>query len=138
MILRPPRSTLTDTLFPYTTLFRSQEPAHHDHRRRAAGREAAAGHPARPHYRRRASQEGAASDAAEYRQAAVNRGDRSPARGQPAPVGAPFSPFRRHGAHAGDRQSVVSGKSGSVRVDLGGSRFNKKKSNKISEDGQAM
>src|SRR3546814_5961344 len=25
MILRPPRSTLTDTLFPYTTLFRSQE-----------------------------------------------------------------------------------------------------------------
>src|SRR3546814_17972097 len=24
MILRPPRSTLTDTLFPYTTLFRSQ------------------------------------------------------------------------------------------------------------------
>src|SRR3546814_14353073 len=25
MILRPPRSTLTDTLFPYTTLFRSLE-----------------------------------------------------------------------------------------------------------------
>src|SRR3546814_3436743 len=25
MILRPPRSTLTDTLFPYTTLFRSEE-----------------------------------------------------------------------------------------------------------------
>src|SRR3546814_9598917 len=25
MILRPPRSTRTDTLFPYTTLFRSQE-----------------------------------------------------------------------------------------------------------------
>src|SRR3546814_17576720 len=32
MILRPPRSTRTDTLFPYTTLFRSQvvaEEAHH-------------------------------------------------------------------------------------------------------------
>src|SRR3546814_12903989 len=28
MIRRPPRSTRTDTLFPYTTLFRS--PAHHD------------------------------------------------------------------------------------------------------------
>src|SRR3546814_5228246 len=30
MILRPPRSTLTDTLFPYTTLFRSdlREPGH--------------------------------------------------------------------------------------------------------------
>src|SRR3546814_1248225 len=26
MILRPPRSTLTDTLFPYTTLFRSPSP----------------------------------------------------------------------------------------------------------------
>src|SRR3546814_2243446 len=28
MIRRPPRSTRTDTLFPYTTLFRSVEPAH--------------------------------------------------------------------------------------------------------------
>src|SRR3546814_16273470 len=27
MIRRPPRSTLTDTLFPYTTLFRSSAPA---------------------------------------------------------------------------------------------------------------
>src|SRR3546814_19883931 len=27
MIRRPPRSTLTDTLFPYTTLFRSPSPA---------------------------------------------------------------------------------------------------------------
>src|SRR3546814_4947705 len=27
MIRRPPRSTRTDTLFPYTTLFRSQQPA---------------------------------------------------------------------------------------------------------------
>src|SRR3546814_9350163 len=26
MILRPPRSTRTDTLFPYTTLFRSNDP----------------------------------------------------------------------------------------------------------------
>src|SRR3546814_8732192 len=34
MIRRPPRSTRTDTLFPYTTLFRS--PAHPDARRRAA------------------------------------------------------------------------------------------------------
>src|SRR3546814_11167112 len=28
MIRRPPRSTRTDTLFPYTTLFRSQRPDH--------------------------------------------------------------------------------------------------------------
>src|SRR3546814_2404103 len=32
MIRRPPRSTRTDTLFPYTTLFRSHRP--HDGRRR--------------------------------------------------------------------------------------------------------
>src|SRR3546814_1867800 len=32
MIRRPPRSTRTDTLFPYTTLFRS--PQHHQHPRR--------------------------------------------------------------------------------------------------------
>src|SRR3546814_14995017 len=30
MIRRPPRSTRTDTLFPYTTLFRSDRPAHPD------------------------------------------------------------------------------------------------------------
>src|SRR3546814_4858767 len=29
MRLRPPRSTRTDTLFPYTTLFRSQRNRHH-------------------------------------------------------------------------------------------------------------
>src|SRR3546814_2930852 len=29
MIRRPPRSTRTDTLFPYTTLFRSREPDAH-------------------------------------------------------------------------------------------------------------
>src|SRR3546814_5304571 len=39
MIRRPPRSTRTDTLFPYTTLFRSRLPVHpiftlHDDRRR--------------------------------------------------------------------------------------------------------
>src|SRR3546814_12824435 len=36
MIRRPPRSTRTDTLFPYTTLFRSPDRSlHPDHRRRA-------------------------------------------------------------------------------------------------------
>src|SRR3546814_9938871 len=32
MIRRPPRSTRTDTLFPYTTLFRSPDPAGLQHR----------------------------------------------------------------------------------------------------------
>src|SRR3546814_5023989 len=31
MIRRPPRSTRTDTLFPYPTLFRSAPPAHRPH-----------------------------------------------------------------------------------------------------------
>src|SRR3546814_15891511 len=33
MIRRPPRSTRTDTLFPYTTLFRSDRPNHFYHDR---------------------------------------------------------------------------------------------------------
>src|SRR3546814_10467831 len=33
MIRRPPKSTRTDTLFPYTTLFRSQEGREHQQRR---------------------------------------------------------------------------------------------------------
>src|SRR3546814_5712641 len=36
MIRRPPRSTRTDTLFPYTTLFRSRHP-HPAHQRRQRG-----------------------------------------------------------------------------------------------------
>src|SRR3546814_6823929 len=38
MIRRPPRSTRTDTLFPYTTLFRSDQDAHHPPSRQARGR----------------------------------------------------------------------------------------------------
>src|SRR3546814_8579497 len=33
MIRRPPRSTRTDTLFPYTTLFRSRQPGADPHRK---------------------------------------------------------------------------------------------------------
>src|SRR3546814_4516959 len=40
MIRRPPRSTRTDTLFPYTTLFRSRDRRHRSPRRRP-GRTAA-------------------------------------------------------------------------------------------------
>src|SRR3546814_6090686 len=38
MILRPPRSTRTDTLFPYTTLFRSLLAAHRPRRLAQPGR----------------------------------------------------------------------------------------------------
>src|SRR3546814_4882688 len=39
MIRRPPRSTRTDTLFPYTTLFRSQHSGDAPHRRFHASRD---------------------------------------------------------------------------------------------------
>src|SRR3546814_15568977 len=45
MIRRPPRSTRTDTLFPYTTLVRSARPAHRVAQRRAGAGERA---PRRP------------------------------------------------------------------------------------------
>src|SRR3546814_7292506 len=38
MILRPPRSTRTDTLFPYTTLFRSSPGGRANHAGNRAGR----------------------------------------------------------------------------------------------------
>src|SRR3546814_20573534 len=41
MIRRPPRSTRTDTLFPYTTLFRSRERRRRDRHRRGAWRTSA-------------------------------------------------------------------------------------------------
>src|SRR3546814_8824706 len=48
MILRPPRSTRTDTLFPYTTLFRSLQSPRRAHPvgRRGAGDAGRRGHPA--------------------------------------------------------------------------------------------
>src|SRR3546814_2276909 len=66
MIRRPPRSTRTDTLFPYTTLFRSlrlrrRHPRHADHARRGKGRDHARGlhrrHPGLARTRLRRSEE---------------------------------------------------------------------------------
>src|SRR3546814_17360107 len=86
MIRRPPRSTRTDTLFPYTTLFRSAGQG------KRARRQAHAG----------PGQKGRVADRPDGRRGSVFR------------AGA-------------DRQSVVEGKSVSVRVDLGGRRRIKKK-----------
>src|SRR3546814_5400735 len=58
MIRRPPRSTRTDTLFPYTTLFRSscrlraQFSRPRDDQHRYGSSEGDAGCPARSHWRR--------------------------------------------------------------------------------------
>src|SRR3546814_20901709 len=111
MIRRPPRSTRTDTLFPYTTLFRSQSCRHvaldrggHDQTGGAAfGRHAA-----------------------EKSAWALHRRDRLEPRARDAR--ASVTPGSRRGCErTGDRKSVVSGKSVSVRVDLGGRRIIKKK-----------
>src|SRR3546814_19980363 len=98
MIRRPPRSTGTDTLFPYTTLFRAASPAAFPDIPTAGIR----GLPAR--IRRHAC---AAAPAA---------------RRDTRPDGS-----WRSGTVAADRKSVVEGKSVSVRVDLGGRRIIKKK-----------
>src|SRR3546814_2326913 len=55
MIRRPPRSTRTDTLFPYTTLFRSRRPARHRLDREPAGVAVARGRHAPALLRRRRS-----------------------------------------------------------------------------------
>src|SRR3546814_12786563 len=116
MIRRPPRSTRTDTLFPYTTLFRSRwlhrGTGATDNEKIQAG----AGYPApaaifAPHLWRRLVW-GRHVEVEVFRLRRVGDADE--------PV------FRRR-----DRKSVVSGKSGSVRVDLVGRRTIKKK-NKIS------
>src|SRR3546814_7272439 len=54
MIRRPPRSTRTDTLFPYTTLFRSAVVHHHAHQHQDADEghdvELGAGDPEQPEH----------------------------------------------------------------------------------------
>src|SRR3546814_11054923 len=102
MIRRPPRSTRTDTLFPYTTLFRS--PPRRSPRRCCNAIALAEQLSWERHFRRSAS-------------SARTQADRSAGRG-PRPT--------RDGPLL-DRKSAVSGKSGSVRVALGGRRIITKK-----------
>src|SRR3546814_16369739 len=124
MIRRPPRSTRTDTLFPYTTLFRSGPGV------ALAGQEHAARRAAGPRARSRAL----CKSAAFGRPEPAERGGQGPeappiwshdAVVPPRSVG----PLRADPARL-DRKSVVSGKSVSVRVDLGGRRTMQKKKNK--------
>src|SRR3546814_14983388 len=115
MIRRPPRSTRTDTLFPYTTLFRTKVPV----------RNLEAQHATLPV---QGPPEGiaAARDAEDRR---IGARDPDPARDPPGRQRA------RGRDHADgieqearrDRKSDVKGKSVSVRVDLGSRRIIKKK-----------
>src|SRR3546814_15229327 len=124
MIRRPPRSTRTDTLFPYTTLFRSPAATSAE-----PGREVAA----------QRGQLSALSRGAGAARVRLRRSDggagRPPSRhgatrlSEPPGVvgcraGAALSPGARR-AHvvAGDRNSVEVGKGVSVRVEPGGRRI---------------
>src|SRR3546814_12919716 len=127
MIRRPPRSTRTDTLFPYTTLFRSHRRGKADRRRGgdeadARGREA--------HHRDR-DQEGVFAPEPVAEIAEQHRAQRPEAEADREPR--PGEQRLHHlvaGGADGARKSVVWGKSVSERVDIGGRRNIKKKKTK--------
>src|SRR3546814_17601448 len=118
MIRRPPRSTRTDTLFPYTTLFRSDR---NDRQRRNRGGGGGAAGPARSG--RNAGGVRSGDDRDQRGGAGRPRHDQSlssPARY----LHRGDAQYRRtRGARRRNRNTVVYGKSVSVRVDLGGRRY---------------
>src|SRR3546814_6193626 len=110
MIRRPPRSTRTDTLFPYTTLFRS--PARHQSRRRRDPDRA--GLPdAGPAAQRRSP----LPDAAEGRRRALGAG---PPGGQRRP---PDLPLYRPRGLGGGEPAAVSGRLNGILADDPAERF---------------
>src|SRR3546814_19741150 len=108
---RPPISTRHDTLFPYTTLFRSDDrivrPLDAAY---ALGEQHRLGRDVHPRFAR------VIRIIKPDREELARAGDR-----RPQPFG------RRDQRQRGDRKSVVLGKSVSVRVDLGGRSIIKKK-----------
>src|SRR3546814_13252796 len=113
MIRRPPRSTRTDTLFPYTTLFRSFREAAPGIEPRARRPDQPAAHPGGV---ARLQADRALPDRLR-RRAERREGRRAHRRRVAAP----------RIAMPSDGKSVVSGKSVSVRVDVGGRRILKNK-----------
>src|SRR3546814_13733554 len=113
---RPPRSTLTDTLFPYTTLFRSLvRPGGHRRRGRPPRRPPPGGQGQRGVQRPQ-----------RHGSLRPRRAARLADRGRDAGAAA-----RRRRPLTGDRKSVVEGKRVSVRVELGGRRIIKNKTTTI-------
>src|SRR3546814_14950655 len=141
MIRRPPRSTRTDTLFLYTTLFRSyprrqaradQAPALRPCPSVQARRQGAQGaqNPARPRDpRHRAQEQGQERVGGGLRQAVASRRPRRQTGPAPAWPQGLFAPCPRV-----ERTSVGSGKCVSDRVELGARRLIQKK--KIKENTQ--
>src|SRR3546814_19396808 len=121
MIRRPPRSTRTDTLFPYTTLFRS---------RLATG---AKRHPQEMRARLSTTMRSCARWLRESLTLST-RLRRSASRGS-----ATIWTAEQHLPHTlerptQDRRSVVEGKSGYVRVDLGGGGIIRQKNHKTKKN----
>src|SRR3546814_17182409 len=123
---RPPRSTRTDTLFPYTTLFRSWESAGASHGpaellKIIRGKEDRDGVGSRWH----AFDEASAVSWQPTSDAAIQHVHRWLGGGPPPPPQEPiaFDPAATTIArdpHGKDRKSVVKGNRGSIRVDPGG------------------
>src|SRR3546814_10999150 len=126
MIRRPPRSTRTDTLFPYTTLFRSIGPVGNDQRLTRL-----AAHQRAQFARRRGRVEHVQSFGwevadAQYKAVAEHRADPEQMIGEPASVGVLLfdpSPCLIHRQPVADWKSVVTGKEMSGRGDSGGARY---------------
>src|SRR3546814_16046868 len=128
MIRRPPRSTRTDTLFPYTTLFRSERWAAHNAAPSPAVRAIAAC--------LSPDRQPSSNLSLGFVNLSLDRTDdtvRDPVRHLFHTVSLWRCSAGSSGAggtgeeQGSDRKSVVEGKSVSVRVDLGGRRIIKKK-----------
>src|SRR3546814_19140627 len=133
MIRRPPRSTRTDTLFPYTTLFRSRRSRRTARFRRFFDAKPRLTHRPQPPHRRSCRGAGKECPLFQARQGNARAAER---------LATPLSSLRAqrsNDAYPGheylaavqflsrsDRKRVVSGKSVAVRVDIGGRRFIKK------------
>src|SRR3546814_18473999 len=121
MIRRPPSSTRTDTLLPYTTLFRSSRRrpcAKGGRRSRRRTYPAAFG-------RHRAEE--SAGDHRRVLRSVMRSLPRLLSQGEGNPRRISERCAAGDALSSPDRKSVVSGKSVSVRVDLGGRRIIKKK-----------
>src|SRR3546814_20975238 len=128
MIRRPPRSTRTDTLFPYTTLFRSQPVP-----LRPVGGEIGQTIDILPQFLHLAHLLADRPRCAELLTAIDRSGEMIGVRVR-IEHPRPLKPLSARAIEdriraGGDRKSVVKGKRVSVRVDLGGRRNIKKKNN---------
>src|SRR3546814_16368087 len=134
MIRRPPRSTRTDTLFPYTTLFRSVRPPAPCgfHRSRYCPPKDRGSIPASALHDSAPSAQILPPDRPRPTCRRKRTDQPWPATDRSAPFHMEFRRRTRCQAAASDRKSIVKGRRGSVRVDLGGrSTFKKKKKQKL-------